>query len=186
MSKLSLKPESKLLQSVKSNQFYEPIKKQKKTLVTNMISTVLNHYDITDEELDIFKELYVKLYEKDNDIECEMSEKINNNTRIYDLILYMFSKTKTNITSLYQNKTKNYLNIEEETTTSGEDNREDNKDDISIKQYEKYMYNLSKLNHHIDFTVLGNNVYSNHRRIKGTEEDEELIVEDDEFEEIPL
>lgn len=182
MSKLSLKPNSKLLQSVKTSQFYEPKKKQENTLVTNMISTIINYYDITNEELDIFKELYVKLYERDKDIECEITEKINDNTTIYDLILYMFSKTKIIINSDYQTKIKKYLNIEEEETTTQED--------ISDKQYEKYMYNISKLNHHIDFSLLGVNVYSNRRMRKQAEEeeneDEEPVAEEDEFEEIPL
>lgn len=190
MSKLSLKPESNLINSIKTSQFYEPILKKSNILITNMIATIMNYYELTDEELDIFKALYVKLYENDKDIECEITEKINDNTTIFNLILYMYSKIKTSISLNYLEKIKNYLNIDVDIKSI----KEPDNDDISDKKYEKYMYNLSKLNHYVDFSLLGINIYSNRNKKYKNKKEDNIEINDDndeenneeEFEEIPL
>lgn len=167
-STLILKPDSKLMNSINNkftnnnNNFLNNFKKVNKSKFSENIieqdnnddkhdsfNTILNiinyNYNITIKELELFKELYYKLYEINNEIEFDIISKLRITIKFNNLILFMYSKIKNILNPYYNNKIKLYLNIIDE----------DDKDDKDDIEYNKFLFNLEKINNYIDFSILG-------------------------------
>ena len=82
---------------------------------------------------------------------------ISNDFKFIDIIKLIYSKCNHKLTLNEKQKILDYLNYIEEIPL----NEEFNNNVVNDNDLNKFNYNMSKLNEHIDFSILGHNIIRN-------------------------
>ena len=127
-----------------------------KKIKTELILNLINMYDLNENDVDCFKILLIVF----NDYNL-IKFNINNNFNFIDIIKLIYSKCNKDLSLLQKQKVLDYLNYDEEIPQQS-----DCIEYKECKEFNKFNYNMSKLNDNIDFSILGTNIIRNTKMYK--------------------
>ena len=163
MSSISLRLPDYKYNEIKSNTNTnnKKLKNKRDLNYNNDISFIIfNTYDLSHLDLEIFNILYFN-YKIDNDEKKkDIENKMNDNTKFIDIIIYMFSKCKE-LNFLLKKKINDYIKkypyINDDIVIDDIDNINKKKFKSSDELFKEQRFKHYKLTKNIDFNILGKN-----------------------------
>ena len=150
------------------------IKKQNKTKIEeDLIVNLINIYKLNSTDIECLK-IFLKVC-KDYDL---IKLNIYNNFRFEDVIKLLFSKFNKKISNYEKDKILKYLKFEnkQQEEEKEEEQQEEQHEEDDDEEFNKFNYNMERLNNNIVFSLLGNNIIRNDKiDFKKVQKDNSII-----------